>query len=154
MNPKTKQFRHVEHNSSDYWKLVSLRNRLLRVPLGLEFSESELNGESDHHHLGIFLDEKVIACLVLVPLLENRIKMRQVVVEENFQGLGLGKALVEWSEAFSLELGFDHMLLNARLNAVPFYEKLDYHTMGQEFMEVGIPHYQMQKPLVPQSNDL
>jgi predicted GNAT family N-acyltransferase len=37
--------------------------------------------------------------------------------------------------------------MHARKSAVGFYEKLGYEIEGDEFEEVTIPHYEMQKTL-------
>ena len=38
-------------------------------------------------------------------------------------------------------------LMHARANAVGFYEKMGYKVIGDEFIEVTIPHYVMEKRL-------
>jgi predicted GNAT family N-acyltransferase len=72
-------------------------------------------------------------------------KMRQVAVSPDRQGSGLGRELVLESEAWARRNGFAEIRLHARLNAVPFYERLGYHVEGDEFLEVGIPHFLMRK---------
>jgi predicted GNAT family N-acyltransferase len=37
--------------------------------------------------------------------------------------------------------------MHARQSAVGFYQKLGYQIRGEEFEEVTIPHYEMQKQL-------
>jgi predicted GNAT family N-acyltransferase len=37
--------------------------------------------------------------------------------------------------------------MHARSNAVGFYEKVGYRTIGEQFMEVTIPHFIMEKKL-------
>jgi predicted GNAT family N-acyltransferase len=37
--------------------------------------------------------------------------------------------------------------MHARKNAVGFYEKMGYRVKGPEFLEVSIPHYEMEKEL-------
>jgi predicted GNAT family N-acyltransferase len=39
------------------------------------------------------------------------------------------------------------MTLHARSTAVPFYAKLGYECVGDEFIEVTIPHWEMRKAL-------
>ena len=73
--------------------------------------------------------------------------MRQVAVVNDLQGHGIGKALVEQSEALAHSLGFCRMILHAREMAVRFYEKLGYAKVGDRFEEVTIPHWAMEKPL-------
>lgn len=39
-----------------------------------------------------------------------------------------------------------HVLkLNAQTHAIPFYEKLGYKVISEEFMDAGIPHKTMEK---------
>jgi predicted GNAT family N-acyltransferase len=40
------------------------------------------------------------------------------------------------------------MVMNARKTAVGFYEKLGYNAKGDEFEEVTIPHFLMEKTLI------
>ena len=73
--------------------------------------------------------------------------MKQVAVLPDLQGQGVGKALVQYSEALARRLGFTRMVLHARETAVPFYEKLGYSRFGERFQEVTIPHWAMDKGL-------
>ena len=81
------------------------------------------------------------------PLADGDVQMRQVAVVPDLQGQGIGKALVEHSEALARRLGFRRLVLHARETAVPFYEKLGYAKLGDGFVEVTIPHWAMEKRL-------
>jgi predicted GNAT family N-acyltransferase len=138
----------IKHNSKEYREAVALRSEILRKPLGLAFSEAELQAESESFHLALFIENKVVACLILKPLNEKRVKMRQVAVAEHFQNAGLGSFLVRFAEFFALALGFEQVELHARETAMKFYLKMQgYNTVGEGFEEVGIPHYKMEKTL-------
>jgi predicted GNAT family N-acyltransferase len=39
------------------------------------------------------------------------------------------------------------MMMHARDTAIGFYEKFGYKVMGDEFIEVNVPHHVMVKPL-------
>jgi ribosomal protein S18 acetylase RimI-like enzyme len=73
--------------------------------------------------------------------------MRQVAVASEAQRQGVGRAMVEFSETFARRLGFTRMVLHARENAIPFYERLGYCRIGERFEEVTIPHWEMVKEL-------
>jgi hypothetical protein len=73
--------------------------------------------------------------------------MRQVAVVPELQGQGIGRAMVEYSEALARTVGFTRMILHARETAVAFYEKLGYAKVGERFVEVTIPHWAMAKRL-------
>jgi len=137
----------LHHGSDEYRAAIDLRDAILRKPLGLYYSPEELDAEADSFHLAVYLEDKLAGCLVLKPLNQAEIKMRQVAVDSNLQGQGIGRALVEYSEQFAKELGFQRTVLHARATAVPFYERLNYIKIGEEFTEVTIPHFQMYKDL-------
>ena len=73
--------------------------------------------------------------------------MRQVAVSDDFQRRGVGKLMVEFCEKIAVENGMNSIELHARENAVPFYLSLQYTIMGNQFLEVNIPHYKMTKEL-------
>ena len=137
------------HNSPEYWQAVDLRRQILRLPLGLDFTPEELANEANDLNL-IALDDHnlLVATLSLVDLGSHKIKMRQVAVADNFQGTGIGSKLVIESEREARARGFDEMQLHARDTAVPFYQRLAYQVVGEEFTEVGIPHRKMSKMLI------
>jgi predicted GNAT family N-acyltransferase len=139
--------REVKYGSFEYDQEVALRDKILRKPLGLQFSKADLDQDVKGIHLAAFNENKMIACLILTPISEVQIKMRQVAVESSLQGSGVGRQLVAASEVKSKELGFLEIVLNAREAAVPFYLKLGYEVHGEPFAEVNIPHRKMRKKL-------
>jgi predicted GNAT family N-acyltransferase len=138
----------IEFATPEYHESIDLRTDILRTPLGLEFTAEQLSEEYDSYHLGIYnISMELLGCLVLKPIDHETIKMRQVAVNLSLQGKGIGTALVEFSEAFSKNNKFKNIELNARDVAIPFYTKMNYSTVGEEFEEVGIPHFKMIKQL-------
>jgi len=143
-----KKFKLIEHRSPEYEDLISLRDKILREPLGLKFLDTDLAKENDSLHLaGYTDDQKLMCCLVLKPISEKTIKMRQVAVAETAQGKGWGTALVKESERIAKEKGYHKMICHARDHAIPFYMKLDYFKVGDEFEEVTVKHFRMEKNL-------
>ncbi|MDZ7820392.1 MAG: GNAT family N-acetyltransferase [Candidatus Marinimicrobia bacterium] len=82
------------------------------------------------------------------PLNDKRIRMRQLAVSENFRNIGIGKALVKRSEAIARDLGFTTITLHARESALDFYDQLGYRRCGDRFVEVNLPHWEMEKSLL------
>ena len=134
--------------SEAYQAELALRNELLRKPIGLDLYCEDLSQEDRDWHIGAFVGGKLIGCLVLTPLNDREIKMRQVAVKEDYQGLGIGRRLVEYAELFAREKGYSAIVLNARKSAIGFYEKLGYKVVGGELIEVGIPHFRMAKKIL------
>ncbi len=138
----------IEFGTPAYDEVLNLRDKILRKPLGLEFTTEEISEEYQQIHLACYNDAfNLLACLVLVIKDENTLKMRQVAVDESQQKKGIGQFLVKESEKWAIENGYIKMVLNARDTAVPFYKKMDYEKHGKQFIEVNIPHYAMRKNL-------
>lgn len=127
--------------------ILQLRYAVLRKPLGLFFHEDDISQEYDQEHFGCYHTDshELVGCLLLRPLTEKAIKMRQVAIRPDLQGHGLGRFMVENSESWSRKHGFEVMELHARLTAVPFYERMGYTKKGNIFQEVGLDHYYMSK---------
>lgn len=134
-----------KYNTPEYCAALQLRYEILRQPLGLQFTEEELLKDINDYHLGLFDHTGIIACLSLTPLTAEKIKMRQVAVAIKEQNMGRGKLLALEAEKFAVTNGYKIMCCHARKTAVPFYLKLGYRVDGEEFTEVHIPHYFMQK---------
>ena len=143
------EFREIAHLSPEYQATVELRDRLLRAPLGLKFTDAELAAECADIHIGEFdPDGHLLACLVLSPeSTDTSIRMRQVAVDSELHGQGIGSQLVRHAETIAAGRGFDLITLHARREVTEFYSKLGYTQIGEPFTEVGIPHITMQKAL-------
>jgi len=137
----------LNYNSKEYWKSISLRNKMLRKPLNLKFSEEELKKEHNQIHIASYHNNHIIGVLILVPTSNTEIKMRQVCIDTIYQNKGIGKSLVLFAEEWSLENNFSSIHCHARNTALNFYFKLDYQIKGNKFEEIGITHYKLTKKL-------
>ena len=137
----------IQHNSKTYWQSVKLRDKILRKPLGLEFTKEELLKEDKQIHFVGFLSGKIVAILILVPKEKFVIKMRQVCVDENFQNKGLGKEMVQFAEKWAKTKNYKLIYCHARKNALNFYLKLNYKIKGEMFFEVNLEHYKLERKL-------
>lgn len=127
--------------------MVNLRNDILRKPLGLCFSEEELEREKDDILMGAFEDDRLLGCCLLTRMDNKTVRLRQMAVPNSMQGKGVGRALMIFAENIARDLGYKKLCMHARKTAVGFYQKLGYGIAGQEFVEVTIPHYIMEKAL-------
>lgn len=121
-----------------------LRNSILLRPIGLPNHAWEMHDEKAWHFVAVE-DDKVIGCVVLVPLNPEQTKtqLMQMAVETNQQGKGIGKLLVKELLAFSKSKGIKEVTCHARDNAVPFYLSLGFEIYDEPFVEVGIQHFHM-----------
>ena len=137
----------ILYKSDDYRLELELRDKVLRKPLGLSLYDENIEKESNDVHIGAFVHHTLVGVLILTKLNSNEIKMRQVAVDESWRGKKIGSKMVRYAEEDSHNRGYTTMLLNARKTAIVFYESLNYQTVGEEFPEINIPHFKMQKCL-------
>lgn len=143
-------FRVLVYGSKAYEEMVSLRDAILRKPLGLSFSPEYLAREKDDILIGGFTTtqpEHMVGCCILSRVDDNTVQLRQMAVANDYQQQGVGSDIVEFAEAQAIRAGYKTLMMHARNVAQGFYTKLGYQTVGPEFEEVGIPHYEMRKSL-------
>ena len=137
----------VDHGSKEYQQMVNLRDEILRQPLGLSLTVDELNKEKDDILIGAFDDEKILACCILTKADNKSLRLRQMAVQNNQQGKGIGASMLNFAEIIARDKGYKKLIMHARETAVRFYEKLGYKLVGDRFTEVTIPHFIMEKKL-------
>lgn len=137
----------IDHGSPEYHQMVKLRDDMLRKPLGLGFDEKELESEKDNMLIAAFEDDDILGCCMLVEENPTTVRLRQMAVLNNLQGKGIGRALMNFAESLARDRGYKNLSMHARKNAIGFYEKLGYKIKGEEFTEVTIPHFVMEKIL-------
>lgn len=137
----------IDHGTAEYQQMVKLRDDLLRKPLGLTFTPEELESEKDNMLIAAYEDERMLGCCMLVEESPEIVRLRQMAVLNDLQGKGIGRALMNFAENLARDRGFRIIRMNARKNVVGFYERMDYKVTGDEFIEITIPHYRMEKKL-------
>ena len=137
----------LDHGSPEYRQMIKLRDDILRKPLGLSFTRDEIEDEKENLLIGAFEDEDMLGCCMLVEENSSTIRLRQMAVLNDLQGKGIGRALMQFAENLARDRGYKILSMHARKNVVGFYEKMGYRTKGDEFIEVTIPHYVMEKEL-------
>lgn len=137
----------IDHGSKEYQQMVNLRNDILRKPLGLQFIQEELEKEKNDILIGAFEDDKMLGCCMLVDEGAKCCRLRQMAVLNNLQRKGVGRALMIFAENIARDRGYKKLSMHARKTALGFYERLGYNVKGNEFNEVTIPHFIMEKSL-------
>ncbi len=137
----------IDHGSKEYQQMIDLRNDILRKPLSLTFSNAELDREQDDILIGAFEEEKMLGCCLLTKINDKSVRLRQMAVQNNLQGKGIGATMLNYAENIARDAGYKKMVMHARKSAMKFYEKLGYKINGKEFEEKTIPQYVMEKDL-------
>ncbi len=135
----------IPYGSELYTEELDIRNKFLRVPIGLSLFDEDLSKEKDDLHFGV-VDETtgtLLGCVILTILPEKKLKLRQMIVVESAQGKGLGRSLVNHCIEYARKSGDRIIELHARKTALQFYAKLGFELIEGEFMQSGLPHYSM-----------
>lgn len=135
------------HNSDTYRKMVVLRYRVLREPLGLDYTPEFLAAEAGYRHFAAYRNGEMVGGVMLSDAGNNTARLRQLAVAPEAQGTGVGHALVRFFEETARSMGFHTARLLSREDVRVFYEKLGYVSDGEPFIEVTIPHRWMVKAL-------
>jgi predicted GNAT family N-acyltransferase len=114
------------------------------VPLDLE--RDELDEAADH--LVVRVDGRVMGAGRLVVADHGIGVLGRLAVRAEARGAGLGVALVQAIEERARERGLRAIELHAQTYVREFYERLGYAAVGEEYLEAGIPHISMRKPLI------
>jgi len=137
----------IAYQSPEYDEMLALRYKKLRAPLGLNFSEEDLQREKDDIFIACSENGQIIGCCILVRLSAETLKLRQMAVDNHWQGKQVGTNIMAFAEQYAIDNGYSEICLHARKTASEFYVKCGYTGSGEEFTEVGIPHVFMQKRL-------
>lgn len=140
-------FKVIIWGSKEYEEMVELRHVVLRKPLGLHYTEDYLAAEKNDILIGGYKDGKLAGCCILRTVSDEVVQLKQMAVKPDFQGNGIGSQVVAFAEETSRNIGHGKIFMHARKDACEFYEKQGYQVRGEEFEEVGIPHFLMTKEL-------
>ncbi|MGY3779448.1 GNAT family N-acetyltransferase [Isobaculum melis] len=122
-------------NSKAYQEALVLRNELLKATSGKkQLVEAPLEEQNDLH-LVVKCEQQVIGTLLLHPIDQKLIQVKQVAIDSAYQRHGIGKQLIQYAEQIASRLGFSVVFLTGRQQAWPFYEKLAYEMLAESYQE-------------------
>ncbi|WP_159817317.1 bifunctional GNAT family N-acetyltransferase/hotdog fold thioesterase [Colwellia sp. 20A7] len=136
--------------AAEFSQYYHLRWKILRKPWQqVPGSEQDAHEKYGIHRMIIDEQDNVLAVGRLERATEKQGQIRFMAVDDKSQGLGLGQQIVNNLEAQASQLGMSEITLNARENAIKFYQKLGYQLQGYSHtLFADIKHYTMVKDLV------
>ncbi|RYD78711.1 MAG: GNAT family N-acetyltransferase [Sphingobacteriales bacterium] len=137
----------IDHGTKEYKQMIALRHSILREPLGMSFTEEELEKEKDHILIAAFEEEDMLGCCMLKKIDNRTLQLRQMAVKNNLQGKGIGASIMSFAENISRDRGYRSIIMHARDTAIGFYEKFGYKVKGEPFTEINLPHHVMEKKI-------
>jgi N-acetylglutamate synthase-like GNAT family acetyltransferase len=129
--------------------ILGLRYKILREPWKQPASTATDSLEDSSINAYISDENgKAIACARLQENENKTGQIRFMAVDGAYQGKGLGKIIMEHLEKRAKETGLNSVELQARENAVKFYESCGYKIREKTFLLWGIiQHYLMEKKI-------
>jgi GNAT superfamily N-acetyltransferase len=140
------------HTPTDWAAYYQLRYAVLRQPWGQP--EGSERAEDDAaptttHALLLAPDGQALGVGRLHPSSAQQGQVRFMAVHPAAQGQGVGRQVLEYLEEAARLQGLTEIVLHAREQAVPFYQRLGYSVVAPSHTLFGsVPHFLMQKQLV------
>jgi predicted GNAT family N-acyltransferase len=127
---------------------LALRVRVFCGEQGVS-RESELDPYDDRavHMVGVDDDGTVIATCRLLLFDDGECRLGRMVVAAGLRRTGVGRDLLDAAQTEAAGRGAREIVLHAQTRAEPFYAGAGYVPEGNRFMEEGIEHIQMRKPI-------
>lgn len=137
----------VVENYTELEQAYDIRKKVFVNEQGVPV-ENELDNyeEVATHIIGYDTDNSPIATARFRPFGEG-VKIERVAVIKEQRKSGIGKVLMRFIEQVAQQSGYEKLILNAQIQAQPFYDNLGYSPIGEIFMEENIEHIKMTKPL-------
>ena len=133
---------------SDWKAYYALRFNVLREPWNQPLGSEVLADEDQAIHAIAIDDNEVVGVARMHESAEKQGQVRCVAIATAAQGKGIGKAIMAYLEEKAKQKGWTEIVLEARENAVPFYEAIGYTIVAESYLLFGeIQHYRMQKSL-------
>ena len=93
-------------------------------------------------HFVVEVDDFVVGTARLVVLGFDG-NIGRVCILKNFRRKGLGTKLIISIIEASMDIGLNRLIVEAKVDALSFYEKIGFVTEGNEYLEIGVPHKKM-----------
>jgi predicted GNAT family N-acyltransferase len=136
------------HSPAERARAFDVRRKVFVVEQGIAERLEFDAGDAGAMHLLALLGEEPVGTLRLRVIEEGRTaKIERVAVLPSARGTGIGQSLVQAALDAASRRGAGRALLHAQVRVRDFYARLGFAATGAEFVEDGIMHIAMQRPL-------
>lgn len=135
-------------DENEWSAYYALRWRILRAPWQPGGPDRDPTDDSSIHRMVCDEQDRVVAVGRLHRVDDKSAQIRFMAVDTGQQRKGYGSLLLQGLEQAARDLGLHSIVLQARENAVPFYERHGYRVREKTFLLFDeIQHYLMDKQL-------
>jgi len=130
----------LEIRRIEWQEAIPLRHRILWPNESPEFCRVE--GDEDAWHFGAFLPEGLVS-VASVYLAVNVARLRKFATAAEYQGKGIGSALLKHILVELADNGVCYFWCDARESAMGFYERFGMKPEGDRFYKGAVPYFRM-----------
>lgn len=134
-----------ELSLEELYEISVLRQEVFVVEQNAAYQDSDgLDYEATHFF--VFSENKILAYCRLIPvgLKYKEMSLGRVVVSPSRRGLGLGHLLVKTALEYQFNtFGTKENRISAQTYLLDFYGQYGYKVVGVEYLEDGLPHFEM-----------
>ncbi|MEL6389464.1 MAG: GNAT family N-acetyltransferase [Bacteroidota bacterium] len=128
------------------YQILRLRQEVFVVEQDCAYLDADGLDEQSYHVIGIDPNDTVQAYARVLPAghsYPEYASIGRVVTSPAYRGQGEGLRTMQRSLALARSLDWTPIKLSAQVYAIPFYEQLGFRSVGDEYLEDGIPHIGM-----------
>lgn len=132
-------------NIDELFEMYHLRQRVFIVEQDCAYQDCDLK-DKQAFHVFAYRNKVLVGYLrILKPGVSyNEPSIGRVVVCPSSRGEGIGRILMKKGLEYTQDLfKSSDIRISAQKYLVPFYESLDFVTVGESYLEDGIPHIEM-----------
>lgn len=135
------------------YEIMALRQEVFVVEQNCPYLDADGKDPKGWHLLGLNTENQIIAYARLLPKevsYPDYPSIGRIATAANARGTGAGRALVQEAllECHRL-FGNESIKIGAQLYLLKFYQSFGFESVGEEYLEDGIPHIEMIKPSFP-----
>jgi len=114
------------------------------LPLKAEIETDEWENSSTYY---LAIDGEKVLGTARWRLIDNQTaKIERVAILKEARGQGVGTELMRYLlQDIDSQPNIQTIKLGSQNSAIPFYEKLGFQVIGEEYLDAGIPHHFMLK---------
>jgi ElaA protein len=136
----------VATSPSEVDEALELRRRVYVDEQGVTLEADRDGLDPEALHLVAIDGDRIVGTCRLV--FEGSLaRLGRMAVEGEMRGRGIGAAILSAAEREARDGGAARIRLHSQTAARSLYERGGFEVQGEEFMEEGIPHVTMEKPL-------
>lgn len=131
----------------DLYKIMQLREKVFVLEQTCLYQDLDNIDQSAWHVFATENDAVVAYARVFVKnTAENMVQIGRVVTEMDYRRKNIGTEIMNAAITVAYEkLNAQQIYLEAQTYAIPFYSRLGFKIVSEEFLEDGIPHVKMIK---------